>query len=186
MSTAGTTATVAFMRREKIYIGHVGDSGIVLGYQNPGERRWRAKQLTTDHKPESQAEKARIQRSGGQVAIKSGVPRVVWNRPRDPMHRGPIKRRTLVDDIPFLAVARSLGDLWSYNSRCKEFVVSPDPDVKVVKIDPNTFRCVSNLGRSVIQIKLSEKFNTKISRSFPTLNLKIKYQKLNSARFQCC
>ncbi|EDV92371.1 GH24877 [Drosophila grimshawi] len=142
LSTAGTTATVAFMRREKIYIGHVGDSGIVLGYQNPNERRWRAKQLTTDHKPESVAEKSRIQRAGGQVAIKSGVPRVVWNRPRDPMHRGPIRRRTIVDDIPFLAVARSLGDLWSYNSRYKEFVVSPDPDVKVVKIDPNTFRCL--------------------------------------------
>jgi len=47
-----------------------------------------------------------------------------------------------VDDIPFLAVARSLGDLWSYNSRFKEFVVSPDPDVKVVKIDPSTFRWV--------------------------------------------
>ncbi|EDW82404.2 uncharacterized protein Dwil_GK25144 [Drosophila willistoni] len=142
LSTAGTTATVAFMRREKIYIGHVGDSGIVLGYQKKNERHWRAKQLTTDHKPESAAEKARIQRAGGNVAIKSGVPRVVWNRPRDPMHRGPIRRRTLVDDIPFLAVARSLGDLWSYNSRFKEFVVSPDPDVKVVKIDPKTFRCL--------------------------------------------
>ncbi|EDV34635.2 uncharacterized protein Dana_GF20849 [Drosophila ananassae] len=142
LSTAGTTATVAFMRREKIYIGHVGDSGIVLGYQRKGERNWQARQLTTDHKPESLAEKTRIQRSGGNVAIKSGVPRVVWNRPRDPMHRGPIRRRTLVDDIPFLAVARSLGDLWSYNSRCKEFVVSPDPDVKVVKIDPSTFRCL--------------------------------------------
>ncbi|XP_016939282.2 uncharacterized protein Pp2C1 [Drosophila suzukii] len=142
LSTAGTTATVAFMRREKIYIGHVGDSGIVLGYQNKGERNWRARPLTTDHKPESLAEKARIQRAGGNVAIKSGVPRVVWNRPRDPMHRGPIRRRTLVDDIPFLAVARSLGDLWSYNSRFKEFVVSPDPDVKVVKIDPSTFRCL--------------------------------------------
>ncbi|XP_068159912.1 LOW QUALITY PROTEIN: uncharacterized protein Pp2C1 [Drosophila tropicalis] len=142
LSTAGTTATIAFMRREKIYIGHVGDSGIVLGYQKKNERHWRAKQLTTDHKPESAAEKARIQRAGGNVAIKSGVPRVVWNRPRDPMHRGPIKRRTLVDDIPFLAVARSLGDLWSYNSRFKEFVVSPDPDVKVVKIDPKTFRCL--------------------------------------------
>jgi len=103
------------MRREKIYIGHVGDSGIVLGYQNKGERNWRARPLTTDHKPESLAEKTRIQRAGGNVAIKSGVPRVVWNRPRDPMHRGPIRRRTLVDDIPFLAVARSLGDLWSYN-----------------------------------------------------------------------
>ncbi|XP_002100075.2 uncharacterized protein LOC6524212 [Drosophila yakuba] len=142
LSTAGTTATVAFMRREKIYIGHVGDSGIVLGYQNKGERNWRARPLTTDHKPESLAEKTRIQRAGGNVAIKSGVPRVVWNRPRDPMHRGPIRRRTLVDDIPFLAVARSLGDLWSYNSRFKEFVVSPDPDVKVVKIDPSTFRCL--------------------------------------------
>lgn len=30
-STAGTTASVAFIRRGKIYIGHVGDSGIVLG-----------------------------------------------------------------------------------------------------------------------------------------------------------
>ncbi|KAH8421389.1 hypothetical protein KR009_003804 [Drosophila setifemur] len=142
LSTAGTTATVAFMRREKIYIGHVGDSGIVLGYQNKGERTWRSRQLTTDHKPESLAEKTRIQRAGGNVAIKSGVPRVVWNRPRDPLHRGPIRRRTVVDDIPFLAVARSLGDLWSYNSRFKEFVVSPDPDVKVVKIDPSTFRCL--------------------------------------------
>lgn len=30
-STAGTTASIAFIRRGKIYIGHVGDSGIVLG-----------------------------------------------------------------------------------------------------------------------------------------------------------
>ncbi|XP_030379670.1 uncharacterized protein LOC115627916 [Scaptodrosophila lebanonensis] len=142
LSTAGTTATVAFMRHEKIYIGHVGDSGIVLGYQKENETTWRAKQLTTDHKPESVEEKTRIQRAGGNVTVKSGVPRVVWNRPRDPFHRGPIKQRTPVDDIPFLAVARSLGDLWSYNSRCREFVVSPDPDVKVVKINPNTFRCL--------------------------------------------
>ena len=33
-STAGTTASVAFIRRGKIYVGHVGDSGIVLGYQD--------------------------------------------------------------------------------------------------------------------------------------------------------
>lgn len=35
-STAGTTASVAFIRRGKIYIGHVGDSAIVLGYQKDG------------------------------------------------------------------------------------------------------------------------------------------------------
>lgn len=33
-STAGTTASVAFIRRGKIYIGHVGDSGIILGKLN--------------------------------------------------------------------------------------------------------------------------------------------------------
>ena len=32
-STSGTTCSVAFIRRQKIYIGHVGDSGIVLGYE---------------------------------------------------------------------------------------------------------------------------------------------------------
>ncbi|XP_037810352.1 uncharacterized protein LOC119602742 [Lucilia sericata] len=141
-STAGTTATVAFIRREKIYIGHVGDSGIVLGYQNENENFWRAKQLTTDHKPESVEERTRIMNSGGKVVVKSGVPRVVWNRPRNASHRGPIRKKTLVDEIPFLAVARSLGDLWSYNSERNEFVVSPDPDVKVIPINSKTFRCL--------------------------------------------
>ncbi|XP_061389908.1 serine-rich adhesin for platelets [Musca vetustissima] len=141
-STAGTTATIAFIRREKIYIGHVGDSGIVLGYQNENENFWRAKQLTVDHKPESLEERTRIMKSGGKVVVKSGVPRVVWNRPRNASHRGPIKHKTPVDEIPFLAVARSLGDLWSYNSERNEFVVSPDPDVKVIPIDPKTFRCL--------------------------------------------
>ncbi|XP_036339386.1 uncharacterized protein LOC118748806 [Rhagoletis pomonella] len=142
LSTAGTTATIAFIRREKIYIGHVGDSGIVLGYQNEGEKFWRAKQLTVDHKPESAEERARIQRSGGKVVVKSGVPRVVWNRPRNAGHRGPIRSNTPVDEVPFLAVARSLGDLWSYNSMRNVFVVSPDPDVQVIKINSKTFRCL--------------------------------------------
>ena len=39
---------------------------------------------------------------------KSGVPRVVWNRPRIG-HKGPVRRSTHIDEIPFLAVARSLG-----------------------------------------------------------------------------
>lgn len=61
----------------------MGDSGIVLGYQNENENFWRAKQLTTDHKPESVEERTRIMNSGGKVVVKSGVPRVVWNRPRN-------------------------------------------------------------------------------------------------------
>lgn len=81
-STAGTTASVAFVRHGKIYTGHVGDSGIVLGYQEDGEKCWRAKALTEDHKPESKAEQERINKSGGKVMEKSGIHRVVWNRPR--------------------------------------------------------------------------------------------------------
>ncbi len=61
-STAGTTASVAFIRRGKIYIGHVGDSAIVLGVQDPVDRdSWICQPLTRDHKPESQEESKRIQ-----------------------------------------------------------------------------------------------------------------------------
>ena len=34
-STAGTTASVAFIKRGKLFVGHCGDSGIVLGEQDP-------------------------------------------------------------------------------------------------------------------------------------------------------
>ncbi|XP_072757972.1 uncharacterized protein Pp2c1 isoform X2 [Anoplolepis gracilipes] len=83
----------------------------------------------------------RIQESGGKVVSKSGVPRVVWNRPRIG-HKGPVRRSTHMDEIPFLAVARSLGDLWSYNSELNTFVVSPEPDVKVIPVDVKSHRCL--------------------------------------------
>lgn len=108
-STAGTTASIAFIRKGKIYVGHVGDSGIILGYQDEDDPQWKAKPLTRDHKPESGPEMIRIQESGGKVISKSGVPRVVWNRPRIG-HKGPVRRSTHIDEIPFLAVARSLGE----------------------------------------------------------------------------
>ena len=43
------------------------------------------------------------------MIAKAGVQRVVWNRPRM-NHKGPIRRSTPIDKIPFLAVARSLGE----------------------------------------------------------------------------
>lgn len=42
------------------------------------------------------------------VMNKSGVNRVVWKRPRL-THNGPVRRSTVIDQIPFLAVARALG-----------------------------------------------------------------------------
>ena len=134
-STAGTTASIAFIRRGKIYVGHVGDSAIVLGLQDPQDpQNWVCHPLTRDHKPESDEETKRIESCGGKVVSKSGVPRVVWNRPRMG-HKGPVRRSTHIDEIPFLAVARSLGDLWSYNSEEDVFVVSPEPDTFAYPID---------------------------------------------------
>ena len=108
-STAGTTASVAFVKRGKLFIGHCGDSGIVLGEETgPKSASWKARPLTTDHKPESDEELARIEQAGGKVINKSGVPRVVWYRPRGGPDV-PITRSTHMDEVPFLAVARALG-----------------------------------------------------------------------------
>lgn len=86
-------------------------------------------------------ESERIQQCGGKVICKSGVPRVVWNRPKMG-HKGPVRRSTHIDEIPFLAVARSLGDLWSYNSEENVFVVSPEPDIHVYPVDISKHRCL--------------------------------------------
>lgn len=100
---------------------------------------------------------------------KSGVNRVVWKRPRL-THNGPVRRSTVIDQIPFLAVARSLGadaahvwdlclkkpsrflitnvlyplkgDLWSYDFYSGEFVVSPEPDTTVMTLDPKRHRYI--------------------------------------------
>lgn len=137
-STAGTTASVAFLRKGKLYIGHCGDSGIVLG-RTDHRGKWIAQPLTTEHKPESQSELARIESFGGKVQQKQGIHRVVWYRPKHP-HQGPIRRNTRIEEVPFLAVARSLGDLWSYNYKTQKFVVSPEPDVDIIDVDINSFK----------------------------------------------
>ena len=84
----------------------------------------------------------RIHAAGGKVIDKAGVPRVVWYRPHDPSHRGPVRRSTPIDEVPFLAVARALGDLWSYNATDDVFVVSPDPDLHVYDISILKDRCL--------------------------------------------
>ncbi|XP_062887851.1 protein phosphatase, Mg2+/Mn2+ dependent, 1Da [Mobula hypostoma] len=147
-STSGTTASVVIICRDKMYVAHVGDSGVVLGAQDSpalgqgqSEGTVQALEVTQDHKPELPKEKERIEGLGGSVINKSGVNRVVWKRPRL-THNGPVRRSTIIDQIPFLAVARALGDLWSYDFYSGEFVVSPEPDTSVHTINCRDHRYI--------------------------------------------
>lgn len=125
-----------------MYVAHVGDSAVVVGVkENDSDITLQALEVTQDHKPELPKEKERIERLGGSVMKKSGVNRVVWKRPRL-THNGPVRRSTVIDQIPFLAVARSLGDLWSYDFYSGEFVVSPEPDTTVMTLDPKRHRYI--------------------------------------------
>ncbi|XP_062872715.1 protein phosphatase, Mg2+/Mn2+ dependent, 1Da [Trichomycterus rosablanca] len=141
-STSGTTASIVVIRRDRVYVAHVGDSAVVIGVQDsPNDRVLRAEEITQDHKPELPKERKRIEGLGGSVIKKSGVNRVVWKRPRL-THNGPVRRSTVIDQIPFLAVARALGDLWSYDFYSGEFVVSPEPDTAVIKLDLKRHRYI--------------------------------------------
>ncbi|XP_069366030.1 protein phosphatase 1D isoform X1 [Paralichthys olivaceus] len=141
-STSGTTASVIVIRGVHMYVAHVGDSAVVVGVkENESDITLQALEVTQDHKPELPKEKERIERLGGSVMKKSGVNRVVWKRPRL-THNGPVRRSTVIDQIPFLAVARSLGDLWSYDFYSGEFVVSPEPDTTVMTLDPKLHRYI--------------------------------------------
>lgn len=157
-STSGCTASVVFIRGNKIYIGHVGDSAIVLGEGETLYKSWKAHRLTHDHKPEDPTELKRIRESGGNVMCKAGVHRVVWNRQKSANHSSNRHRHqhavttttttTLsgvtveYEQIPFLAVSRALGDLWSLNPQTNLYAVSPEPELTVIEIDSNKHRCL--------------------------------------------
>ncbi|KAF3816721.1 hypothetical protein GH733_014069, partial [Mirounga leonina] len=65
-STSGTTASVVIIRGMKMYVAHVGDSGVVLGIQDdPKDDFVRAVEVTQDHKPELPKERERIEGLGG-------------------------------------------------------------------------------------------------------------------------
>jgi len=155
-STSGCTASVAFVRGNKLYIGHVGDSAIVLAEGETLYKSWLPNRLTRDHKPEDPLELKRIRDSGGNVLCKAGVHRVVWNRQKIQTnssyrhrHQHSITTTTTMngttveyEQIPFLAVSRALGDLWSLNTNTNLYSVSPEPELTVIEIDPNKHRCL--------------------------------------------
>ena len=117
---SGTTVAFAAVRRNQVFWCNVGDSRITLGVCRDGVIR--AEPLTTDHKPETPEEKARIERCGGRVFALEyddgiiGPPRV-W----------------LPDaDVPGLAMSRSVGDQVAH-----AVGVSSEPDCGVRRLSPD-------------------------------------------------
>lgn len=58
---AGCTACVALVTKNEIYVANAGDTRCVVGING------KAKDLSTDHKPDLPNEKRRVQRAGGFV-----------------------------------------------------------------------------------------------------------------------
>ena len=98
---------------------NVGDSRCVLGQRKGGEERKGGEkiclEMSIDQKPMRDGEKKRIQEKGGEVSEKiPGAPRVFRKN----------------DEVPGLAVARSIGDIVAH-----EVGVSCEPEVFEKELD---------------------------------------------------
>jgi serine/threonine protein phosphatase PrpC len=110
-SFSGTTCCTLLLNGSKIYSANAGDSrAIVVG------KNGRVKQLSRDHKPCDKDEGARIVERGGRIeAFKDNItgedmgPKRVW---------------LLKEDVPGLAMSRSIGDFVA-----QSVGVIPDPGI---------------------------------------------------------
>ncbi|CAL5059379.1 unnamed protein product [Urochloa decumbens] len=109
-SFSGTTAVCAIKQGNDLIVANLGDSRAVLATMSDSGHL-AAVQLTVDHKPSLPGEAERIKRCGGRVFALKDEPSVarVW---------------LPGEDLPGLAMARSLGDL-----RLKRHGVVPEPEV---------------------------------------------------------
>ena len=72
-ASSGSTCLLAYLRGPTIYIASVGDTRAVLGCRTAAERgKWRARGLTTDHRPDEPAERLRLQKHGATVLKPEG------------------------------------------------------------------------------------------------------------------
>lgn len=150
-STAGTTATVCLLRGRLLWTAHVGDSRAVVSVGKED-----AVALTKDHKTGDAYEVAALEARGGQVSqgTSYGPARVVWRRKRRTQWVPPTltgsstkgaafaaegggsssvvtpRPEVVYQELPFLNMTRSLGDLWSFSSDRGKYAVSPNPEVR--------------------------------------------------------
>lgn len=112
---SGTTATVALVVNDTLYIAHVGDSRAVVSGKTKSLLE------TTDHKPNLPNEQTRIIQSGGEVKkLPNDIPYRVFKKE---------------SGKPGLSISRALGD------ECAASVgVSAAPEILQIPIDQNSER----------------------------------------------
>lgn len=101
INLSGTTAVTCFIENDKIFTANTGDSRAILGYRGK-KGDIKIKELSRDHKPGLINEAERIFENGGRVApyyLDNGEP------------CGPDRVWLLNEEMPGLAMSRSIGDL---------------------------------------------------------------------------
>ncbi|KAL8438419.1 hypothetical protein ACSSS7_000162 [Eimeria intestinalis] len=121
----GTTCVSCVVQGSVLYTANLGDSRAILGRegapQGEGAPCWQAVELTRDHKPELEDERKRILAAGGRIAALQ----------EDGQPCGPLRVWLQSEDLPGLAMSRSLGDTLA----CRAGVIS-EPEVTVLNLSP--------------------------------------------------
>mmetsp|Transcript_9508 Transcript_9508/g.18397 ORF Transcript_9508/g.18397 Transcript_9508/m.18397 type:complete len:453 (-) Transcript_9508:1638-2996(-) len=115
---SGTTAATCLIRDRDVFCANVGDSRVLIGRQIGNS--WEAIPLSIDHKPDDPLERARILKHGGRVEP-------IMNEDRSFV--GPARVWLKTENVPGLAMSRSLGDVVA-----ARVGVSATPDVKAHRL----------------------------------------------------
>lgn len=112
---SGSTLVAAVIRGNSLLCANLGDSRAVLIYTDRG--RWYPKQLTIDHKPDCPQEQERIEANFGRVEPMKNL---------EGESLGPARVWLLSEEVPGLAMSRSVGDTVAHSVG-----VSETPEISV-------------------------------------------------------
>jgi len=116
--SGGCTASVVLQRGSKLYVANAGDSRSFLVVYRSSTESVEIIYISREDKPHLADERARVEKSGGQVFLPPlGTSRVLYTDPDSGLQSG-------------LAMSRSIGD-WEVG----RFGVIPDPIVEVIDVD---------------------------------------------------
>lgn len=104
---SGTTCVSVLYTPEKLIIGNIGDSRVIIGKYH--KNKWEHKNLSRDHKPTEKDEAERILQVGG---------RIRQMKDDDGSFIGPLRVYMKDKDMPGLSMTRSFGDYFASTAGC--------------------------------------------------------------------